>query len=68
MLAFYYYHGRTRIAYTRVGNESEECNSQQHLSLVLKGTHKIWDSLPIQVDANKYSFIVLANTFRDQIH
>ena len=25
-----------------------------------------WDSLPTQVDANKHSFIILANTFREQ--
>lgn len=52
----------------RVGNESVECNSQQLLSLVLKGTHMTWDSLPTQVDANKHSFIILANTFREQTH
>ena len=54
--------------YTRVGNESVECNSQQLLSLVLKGTHMTWDSLPTQVDANKHSFVILANTFLEQTH
>ena len=69
MLTPYYYHqDGTRTAYTRVGNESVECNSQQLLSLVLKGTHMTWDSLPTQVDANKHSFIILANTFREQTH
>ena len=60
---YYYYQDGTRTAYTRVGNESVECNSQQLLSLVLKGTHMTWDSLPTQVDANKHSFVILANTF-----
>ena len=64
----YYYQDGTRTAYTRVGNESVECNSQQLLSLVLKGTHMTWDSLPTQVDANKHSFAILANTFREQTH
>lgn len=32
---YYYYQDGTRTAYTRVGNESVECNSQQLLSLVL---------------------------------
>ena len=41
---------------------------QQLLSLVLKGTHMTWDSLPTQVDAGKHSFIILANTFREQTH
>ena len=45
-----------------------ECNAQQLLSLVLKGTHMTWDSLPTQVDASKHSFIILANTFREQTH
>ena len=63
---YYYYQDGTRTAYTRVGNESVECNSQQLLSLVLKGTHMTWDSLPTQVNASKHSFIILANTFREQ--
>ena len=45
-----------------------ECNAQQLLSLVLKGTHMTWNSLPTQVDAHKHSFIILANTFREQTH
>ena len=65
---YYYYQEGTRTAYVRVGNESVECNSQQLLSLVLKGTHMTWDSLPTQVDASKHSFIILANTFREQTH
>lgn len=63
---YYYYQDGTCTAYTRVGNESVECNSQQLLSLVLKGTHMTWDSLPTQVNASKHSFIILANTFREQ--
>ena len=65
---YYYYQDGTRTAFVRVGNESVECNSQQLLSLVLKGTHMTWDSLPTQVDANKHSFVILANTFREQTH
>ena len=65
---YYYFQDGTRTAYTRVGNESVECNSQQLLSLVLKGTHMTWDSLHTQVDANKHSFVILANTFREQTH
>ena len=65
---YYYYQDGTRTAYMRIGNESVECNSQQLLSLVLKGTHMTWDSLPTQVDASKHSFVILANTFREQTH
>ena len=66
LIVYYYYQDGTRTAYTRVGSESVECNSQQLLSLVLKGTHMTWDSLPTQVDVSEHSFIILANTFRDQ--
>ena len=65
---YYYYQDRTRTAYIRIGNESVECNSHQLLSLVLKGTHMTWDSLPAQTDAAKHSFIILANTFQEQTH
>ena len=65
---YYYYQDGTRTAFVRIGNESVECNAQQLLSLVLKGTHMTWDSLPTQVDASKHSFIILANTFREQTH
>ena len=63
---YYYYQDGTRTAYVRVGNESVECNSQQLLSLVLKGTHMTWDSLPSQTEASKQSFVILANTFQEQ--
>lgn len=65
---YYYYQDGTRIAYTRVGNESVECNSQQLLSLVLKGMHMIWDSLPTQVDTSKHTVRYTTNTFRKQTH
>ena len=68
VLTPYYYQDGRRTAFVRVGNESVECNAQQLLSLVLKGTHMTWDSLPTQVDASKHSFIILANTFREQTH
>ena len=65
---YYYYHDGARTAFMRVGNESVECNSQQLLSLVLKGTHMTWDSLPAKIEAAKHSFVILANTFREQTH
>lgn len=65
---YYYYQDGTRTAYVRVGNESVECNSQQLLSLVLKGTHMTWDSMKTQVDANKQSFVILANTYQERTH
>ena len=65
---YYYYQDGARTAYIRVGNESVECNSQQLLSLVLNGTHKTWDSLSTKTFASKHSFVILANTFREQTH
>ena len=59
----------TFTAYTRVGNErSVECNSQQFLSLVLKGTHMTWDSLPSQMDVNKTFFHYSCQRFPWQTH
>ncbi len=63
---YYYYQDGTRTAYARIGNESVECNSQQLLSLILKGTHMTWDSLPTQINADNQSFVILANTFHEQ--
>ena len=63
---YYYYQDGTRTAFTRIGNESVECNSQQLLSLVLRGNHTTWDSLPTKIDASKHSFIMLGNTFQEQ--
>lgn len=65
---YYYYQDGARTAFVRVGNESVECNSQQLLSLVLKGTHTTWDSLPSQAKAREHSFVILSNTFREQTH
>lgn len=65
---YYYYQDGARTAFIRVGNESVECNSQQLLSLVLKGTHMTWDSLSTPTDASKNSFIILANAFHEQTH
>ncbi len=65
---YYYYQDGTRTAYIRIGNESVECNSQQLLSLILKGTHMTWDSMSSKEAAAKHSFVILANTFREQTH
>ncbi len=65
---YYYYQDGTRTAYLRIGNESVECNSQQLFALILKGSHMTWDSLPTQINADTQSFIILANTFREQTH
>ena len=64
---YYYYQDGTRTAYVRVGNESVECNAQQLLSLVLKGTHMTWDSLPTQVDASTLSSSLLIRSANRRI-
>ena len=46
---YYYYQDGTRTAYVRIGNESVECNSQQLLSLVLKGTHCLPKWMPASI-------------------
>ncbi|GJG36439.1 RNA-binding domain-containing protein [Prevotella lacticifex] len=65
---YYYYENGARTAFVRVGNESVECNSQQLLSLVLRGSGHTWDSLKSQEHADKYSFRMLANTYEKRTH
>ena len=68
MTPYYYYESGTRTAFIRMGNESVECNSQQLLSLVLRGTGHTWDGLKSQELADKYSFRMLANTYERRTH
>lgn len=65
---YYYYQDGTRTAFVRVGNESVECNAQQLLPLVLKGSGRTWDSLDSHVPASKHSFRILANTYEKRTH
>ena len=62
---YYFTDGRVLV----IGNHHSVAVSYTHLDVYKRqGTHMTWDSLPTQVDASKHSFIILANTFREQTH
>ena len=65
---YYYVHDGARTAFTRVGNESVECDAQQLMSLMLRGSGRTWDSLKTSTPADKHSFRILANTFEERTH
>lgn len=65
---YYYYFDGARTAFVRVGNESVPASSQQLLSLVLKGRNSTYDSLATDIRREEHSFIMLANTFKEQTH
>ena len=48
-----------RDAYVRIGNESVKADALQLKRLVLKGTHRSWDSLPSRWRLADFSFEVL---------
>jgi len=65
---YYYVHDGARTAFTRIGNESVECDAQQLMTLMLRGSGRTWDSLKTTTPADKYSFRILANTFEERTH
>ena len=65
---YYYVHDGARTAFTRVGNESVECDAQQLMSLMLRGSGRTWDSLKTSMTGDKHSFRILANTFEERTH
>jgi len=68
MTPYYYYFDGARTAFVRVGNESTPASSQQLLSLILKGRNSTYDSLVTNIKREEHSFIMLANTFKEQTH
>lgn len=68
MTPYYYYFDGARTAFVRIGNESVPASSEQLLSLVLKGRKSTYDSLTTSVRREEHSFIMLANTFKEQTH
>jgi predicted HTH transcriptional regulator len=55
-----------RDAYIRIGNESVKASAVELKRLVLKGTHRSWDSLPTEYRREGFSFEVLRATYRDK--
>ena len=65
---YFYYADGVRTAYIRNGEESCTANSQQLLSLILKGKHSSFDALQAYVKREEMSFVILANTFKERTH
>ena len=63
---YYYVGDGQRIAFVRVGDESIPATAEQMVRLVLKGSNKTFDSLHADYKAEDYSFVILANSFRDR--
>lgn len=63
----YYYVGDGQLmAFVRVGDESLPATAEQMVRLVLKGSNKTFDSLHTDYKAEKFSFTILANAFKDR--
>ena len=57
-----------RDAYVRIGNESVRASAIELKRLVLKGSHRSWDSLPSQYKLTDFSFEVLRATYFAKRH
>lgn len=56
----------SRMAYIRKGNESVAANSHELYKLVLKGSHRSWDSLVTNEPRAKYSFAYLQTEYNER--
>ena len=56
----------SRMAYVRKGNESVAANSHELYNLVLKGSHRSWDSLVTNEPRDKYSFAYLQAEYNER--
>lgn len=63
---YYYVGDGQRVAFVRVGDESIPATAEQMVRLVLKGTNKTFDSLHTDYKSEDYSFIILANAFKER--
>lgn len=52
--------------YIRKGNESVAANSHELYKLVLKGSHRSWDSLVTNEPRAKYSFAYLQTEYNER--
>ena len=53
-----------RDAYVRIGNESVRASAIELKRLVLKGSHRSWDSLPTEFKRDNFSFEALRAEYR----
>ena len=64
---YYYVGDNQRIAFVRVGNESMPATDEQMMRLVLKGTNRSFDSINTAYSLQDFTFIMLANTYRQRL-
>ena len=63
---YYYVGDGQRLAFVRVGEESNPATAEQMVRLVLQGSNKTFDSLNTGHKKSDYSFSILANTFKQR--
>ena len=63
---YYIRHKGCLTAYVRIGNESVRADSTQLNRLVLKGSHRTWDSLASAYRRKDFSFEVLNATYHEK--
>lgn len=56
----------SRMAYVRKGDESIAADSHELYNLVLKGSHRSWDSLVTNEPRSKYSFAYLQSEYNER--
>ena len=62
-MPYWLYLDGSRMAYVRKGNESVQADSHDLYNLILKGSHRSWDSLVTNEPRSKYSFAKLAGDY-----
>ncbi len=63
---YYYVGDGQRLAFVRIGEESNPATAEQMMRLVLQGSNKTFDSLNTGYKKYDYSFSILANTFKQR--
>ena len=56
----------SRMAYVRRGNESVPADSHELYNLVLRGSHRSWDSLVTNEPRERYNFTQLRNAYNER--
>lgn len=56
----------SRMAYVRKGNESVQADSHELYNLVLRGSHRSWDSLVTNEKKDKYNFTHLRTEYNER--
>lgn len=66
MTPYYYIGDGQQIAFDRIGNESNPATSNRLRELVLRGTHRTFDSLSTDYEFGNYAFTKLRSVFHSR--